>query len=145
MNLTQDKPIKRSKDFPGAVDESRLETALRTSWTRQSSSDPGNWSSDNPAFAQCAATSLVVNDYLGGEIVIADANLPDGSQISHYLNRVEGVEKDFTKDQFPAGTRVVTRNYTPRGFSSTRDEMLSYGMNQVRYNILKSRVQESLR
>ena len=126
------------------ITESELEKALNTSWTKESSSDPENWTPDNPAWGQCAVTSLVVKDYLGGEIVWANAVLPDGREISHYYNRIEGTEKDFTRVQFPEGTKIPRGIPKTKEYSSTRDYVLSYPVTQQRYEILKQKVQENL-
>jgi len=122
------------------VDESGLESALNDSWSRDSSSDPGNWTLDNPSWGQCAVTALVVNDYLGGDIVWANAVLPDGKEISHYFNKISDSEKDFTRVQFPVGTVILGGVPKTKGFHSTRDYILSYPATQSRYRILKQKV-----
>ena len=88
------------------VKESLLENALKNSWCKESSSNPEAWSPENPAWGQCAVTAAVINDYLGGEIIWAEAKLPDGKNISHYFNKINGKEKDFTRIQFPKGTII---------------------------------------
>ncbi len=132
------------------INESKLELALKNSWGRQSSSDPKNWTPDNPAWGQCAVTALIINDYLGGEIVWANAILPDGREISHYFNKIDSVEKDFTKVQFPDGTIIPLGNTKTKGFktnefSSTREYILSYPITKQRYGLLKHNVQEFLK
>ena len=126
------------------VDESKLEIALKNSWTKETSSSPKDWTCDNPAFGQCAVTSLIVNDYLGGEIVWANVVLPDGKEISHYFNKINGTERDFTKVQFPFGTAISKGVPKTKEFPSTRDYILSYLITQTRYEILKQKVQELL-
>lgn len=44
---------------------------LSRAWSRETSSDPEGWSTLNRAWGQCAVTSLVVQDVLGGFIVRA--------------------------------------------------------------------------
>lgn len=127
------------------ITENELESALNKSWTRESSSDPENWTPDNPAWGQCAVTSLVVNDYLGGEIVWANAVLPDGREISHYFNKIDEKEEDFTRLQFPDGTIIPHGIPKTKEYSSTRDYVLSYPVTQQRYELLKQRVKERLR
>lgn len=114
------------------IHESSLELALKNSWTRESSSDPENWTPDNSAWGQCAVTALIVNDYLNGEIVWANAILPDGKEISHYFNKVNDSEKDFTRIQFPRGTIIPTGIPKTKEFSSTREYVLSYPVTQTR-------------
>ena len=79
------------------TNHSALEEAIKRSWTKETSSDPENWSEGNPAWGQCAVTALVVNDYLGGRVVWAEALLPDGRKISHYFNSVTEKELDLTR------------------------------------------------
>jgi hypothetical protein len=127
------------------TNKSELELALKNSWTKESSSDSENWTPGNPAWGQCAVTSLVVNDYLGGEIVWANAVLPDGEEISHYFNKIDDVEKDFTRVQFPESTIIPQGIPKTKEFSSTRDYVLSYPITQQRYELLRQRVQEFLK
>jgi hypothetical protein len=77
---------------------SDLEKAIRESWDAKTSSYPEDWNEDNPAYGQCAVTALVVNDYLGGEIVNANVPLPSGKYESHYFNLVDGKEIDLTRE-----------------------------------------------
>ena len=127
------------------ANKSKLELALKNSWDKETSSDPENWTPDNPAWGQCAVTSLVINDYLGGDIVWASAVLPDGREISHYFNKINGIEIDFTRIQFPKDTIIPKGTPKTKEFSSTRGYILSYSATQQRYKLLKKRVQESLK
>lgn len=81
-----------------------LEAAIRSSWERETSDDPDEWSEDNPARGQCAVTALLVRDLLGGEILIANV-LRDGDRVDrHAWNRLEsGVSIDLTRSQFRNG------------------------------------------
>lgn len=96
--------------------------ALRESWSAETC-DPVDlplWTSANTSRGQCGATALVVNDLLGGDLMLAEVHLPDGSrQGVHYWNRLpDGSEVDLTRQQFRAGEivhegRVVTRPSGP--------------------------------
>lgn len=123
---------------------SKLELALKNSWTKETSSDPENWSLENPAWGQCAVTAIVVNDYLGGEIIWASASLADGNKISHYFNLIDGKTVDLARTQFPPGTIIPFGISKKKEFSSTRDYILSYPVTQERYEILKTKVQEQI-
>lgn len=120
-----------------------LEKALQKSWSKETSYSPDSWSTDNSALGQCAVTALVVNDYLGGEIVWADAVLPDGQTISHYFNLVDGNEVDLTRSQFPEGTIIPKGVKKSKDFVTTRDFLLSNDNAKKRYEILKTAVVES--
>ena len=127
------------------ITESELEEALIKAWQKESSSDPENWTAENPAWGQCAVTALIVNDYLGGDIVWSKASLPDGREISHYFNNIEGVEEDFTRNQFPAGTNIPKGTSKTKEYSTTREYILSYPITLQRYESLKQKVEEQLR
>jgi hypothetical protein len=123
---------------------SELENAIRDSWDASTSSYQDDWSKDNPSYGQCAVTALVLNDYLGGEIVWANVELPDGKFESHYFNKVLGEEKDLTREQFPEGSIVPKGVPKCKDFASTREYVLSYPVTQQRYAILKERVDEKV-
>jgi hypothetical protein len=78
-----------------------LRSALEASWARDTSDDPDNWSDAVPCFGQCAVTSLVVRDYVGGEIRIARV-LRDGEPVDMHcwLELPDGETIDWTTEQF---------------------------------------------
>lgn len=114
--------------------DGRLLDAIKSSWSRDTSYDPDAWSSDNPAWGQCAVAALVVQDYLGGDLL----RVTDG-HVTHYWNRVESGDVDLTLVQFsstPAWTsspEVIERAY-----------VLSWPDTRVRYNRLRDRVADLL-
>ena len=124
---------------------SQLEEVLSKSWTKETSSDPENWNGDNPAYGQCAVTALIVNDYLGGEMVWAEAKLPDGKGISHYFNLIDEQEVDLTRRQFPEGTIIHGGVEKKKQYASTRDYVLSFPVTQQRYLLLKQQVEENIK
>lgn len=140
LNLTVRNNIK-TREFKIIMDESALEAYIRDSWIMETSSEP-NWTPENPALGQCAVTALVVNDYLGGKIVWAEAVNPEGRKISHYFNLVDGKEIDFTRCQFPEGTAIPAGIDKTKGLPTTRDYVLSFEATRKRYEILKQRVED---
>lgn len=129
-----------------------LEEALAQSWSRETSSDPEKWTAENPAWGQCAVTAAIVNDYLGGKVVWAEAQLPNGTKISHYFNRIssDGEKSldrfvDFTSRQFPNGTIIPLGIEKKKEFTSTREYILSYPKTAERYELLKDRVKKILK
>ena len=83
-----------------------VERALRASWARDTSDDPDNWSTDNPALGQCAVSALVVRALYGGDIVIATVLDRDGERTpdGHAWNVLpDGRHIDFAFDQFRDG------------------------------------------
>ncbi|MBR9683401.1 hypothetical protein GOV03_02575 [Candidatus Woesearchaeota archaeon] len=121
-----------------------LTEAIENSWCKETSSDPENWNLDNPAWGQCAVTACVINDYLGGKIVWAEALLPDGKKISHYFNFLIGNELDLTRQQFPKGTVILPGIEKKKEFASTREYVLSFEVTQNRYELLKESVENYL-
>ncbi|MFV0306550.1 MAG: hypothetical protein ACK5OX_02265 [Desertimonas sp.] len=83
------------------VDVETLASALRRSWQRDTSDAPDLWTTENPARGQCAVTAKVVQDYLGGTLVIATV-LRDGEPVEkHCWNVLPGGQHlDLTADQF---------------------------------------------
>lgn len=61
-------------------------------WSINSSS---KWTQDNPASGQCGVTSLVVNDFFGGDIL--KTITPKGW---HFYNKIENDRLDLTRSQF---------------------------------------------
>jgi hypothetical protein len=94
------------------ADRQALYAAIEGSWSAETCdpADREQWSSANPSLGQCGVTALVVNDFLGGDLMFADVVWPDGTaQGHHYWNRLpNGSEMDLTLRQFQAGERVLT-------------------------------------
>ncbi|MGZ4306040.1 MAG: YunG family protein [Solirubrobacteraceae bacterium] len=70
-----------------------LEEAIRGAWCVWTSDpvDQLRWSESNPASGQCASTALVVQDFVGGELLVADVKGGGGdTQGVHYWNRLAG-------------------------------------------------------
>jgi hypothetical protein len=89
---------------------SEIEQAIRASWSLETCDpvDVADWSPVNPARGQCAVTALVVQDLLGGALLLAEVRNADGPrQGVHYWNRLAGgLEVDLTREQFTP-TEVV--------------------------------------
>jgi len=86
-----------------------LFVAIQKAWSRETSADSEHWSTENPAWGQCAATALVVQDFLGGKLMrmnLSSSQYPEVAAMrSHYFNRVpmkfgNPEDVDFTKSQF---------------------------------------------
>lgn len=121
-----------------------LEEIIRKCWCKETSADMQNWTEENPAWGQCAVTALVVNDYFGGKLLWAEAELPDGIKISHYFNEINGYQVDFTSCQFPEETLIPKGIDKTGEFPTTRDRVLSFEPTKQRYSLLKSSVAEIL-
>ncbi|HEY3612842.1 MAG TPA: hypothetical protein VGK92_04015 [Gaiellales bacterium] len=92
--------------------QSELAAALRTAWAADmcSPDDLGRagWSRENPAWGQCDITALVVNDCLGGDLVVGEVELAGEPHGHHWWNRLDdGLELDLTREQFRLGQVIV--------------------------------------
>jgi hypothetical protein len=117
-----------------AVTLVEIAAALQASWVVETSSDPEHWTPENPAWGQCAVTALVVQDYLGGSLLRAEA-----PSTSHYWNLLpSGDEVDLTIGQF--GDDVDLRGTAPR----SREQVLAHVDTMRRYARLASRVGPTL-
>ena len=108
-----------------------LSGIIASAWSKETSADPSRWSPTNPASGQCAVTALVVQDFLGGELLRALVG-----HVSHYWNLLpSGRELDLTIGQFgpmpPAANEIAHR---------ARSYVLSFVETQRRYEILRDRV-----
>jgi hypothetical protein len=127
-------------DAPGtnvaACTLAELEAAIRASWSRETSDDPDEWTEENPARGQCAVTSLLVRELLGGEILVANV-IRDGKRIErHAWNLLPGgVAVDLTREQF--------RNGEVLGEAAV-EEPLFTKRHPERYELLASRVREAI-
>lgn len=113
---------------------SRFESFFSTvslAWNHETGNDP-RWG--HPSVpresGQCAVTAMIVQDFYGGEIlraVVTDSG-------SHYWNRIDGVEVDFTRAQF--------QKFELEGDVETRERAyLEENSDTVaRYTVLRERV-----
>jgi hypothetical protein len=108
-------------------------------WTSDPVDQPG-WTDANPASGQCASTALVVQDRLGGELLMAEVHEPDGSrQGVHYWNRLpDGRELDLTREQFQRGEVVGPARVVGRPPDVTRGRLAG------NYHLLAHRVTRAL-
>ena len=92
------------------------------------------WDIDNPTLGHCAIVTLIVNDYLGGEIYKTKVN-----GISHYFNVIDNEIIDLTASQF---NKQI--NYDNK-IKKDRKEMLEDKDTLARYNLLKERLESILK
>ena len=116
--------------------------ALQSSWAKDTAFDPKEWSESNKARGQCVVSSLVIQDYLGGDLVRYSVDEGDLHE-THYANRLDsGVILDTTASQY---TEPVTMRIKPvdlKDFSSVREKRLADNSTRKRYEILKARVDQ---
>lgn len=117
----------------------KLEELLENCWTKETSVDPKNWNIFNPAWGQCAVTALVVQDFMGGQLL--KAVIPTGKdQISHYWNLLpDGKEVDLTSKQFSDGIILKNEHLKERHY------VLSYPATKKRYVLLRLAIENRIR
>jgi len=111
-----------------------LKKALEKSWCKETCY-PGlmdDWSEENPSLGQCAVTCLVVQDYLGGDILYC-------KHLHHYWNEVDGEEIDFTRDQFKNKTVCMDEKRTRVYLLNSKGAREA--RTPERYELLKERVE----
>lgn len=83
---------------------------LRASWGADTCDphDLHDWHPGNPARGQCGVTALIVQDLLGGDLVLGEVFVGDVRVGYHYWNRLpDGSDVDLTADQFHPWEAVV--------------------------------------
>lgn len=108
----------------------KFKKKLRKAWCKETAyhKDAHNWSLENPALGQCAISSLLFNEYFGGEIFSGVSE----NGIWHYWNK-KYVIIDLTKSQFKE--KLKFKNIR----KWDRDELLKTGDVLERYTLLKNR------
>jgi hypothetical protein len=87
-----------------------IENVIRSSWSLETCDpvDAPLWTAEAPARGQCAVTALVLQELLGGDLLMSEVWRVDGSrQGVHYWNRLAGgMELDITREQF-TGSEII--------------------------------------
>ena len=121
-----------------------LTTALHSSWGYATSSRPDEWSTDNPARGQCVASSLVMQDYLGGDLLRYEVSSNSIHEM-HYCNLlVDGTIVDTTGSQYKEPVNMKIKPVDLKGFGSIREKRLADKETSKRYRLLKKLVGEQL-
>ena len=95
------------------------------------------WSAENPSRGHCVVASMVLNDLLGGQMVLAEVWRGDEQFGYHYWNRLAGVDIDLTGGQFLPNEEV--RNPRPVDRDPTRATQYD-----EQYVLFKARVSREL-
>lgn len=109
-----------------------LQHALEKSWSKKTSSDPANWSTKNPAWGQCAVTTLVQQLYEGG--IITRAIVDGDPKNSHYY--LDNHRDDYTAKQFPKGTKLTKTSI------HNRSDLLKNPDTKKRFDLLDKAVKK---
>ncbi|MEW2413246.1 hypothetical protein AB0953_05935 [Streptomyces sp. NPDC046866] len=91
---------------------SELQEAIRAGWSAETCSpddvEREPWTPENPAWGHCDITALVVQDLMGGGLLVGEVWL-DGEQHGFHTWNVlpGGIEVDLTREQFRRGQVVA--------------------------------------
>ena len=122
--------------------------ALQESWSATTGYESDeNWSPENPARGQCVVSSLVVQDYFGGDIV-RYAVTGDGVDETHYFNVLDdGTVLDTTRSQYKdKKVNMIEKpiDLAKNNFSSVRERCLADKETNYRYTLLHEKVKALL-
>lgn len=118
-----------------------IESAVRAAWGPDTSFATEDYlarGDGQPSRGQCGTTALVVQDLLGGDLMVADVEFEGAVEGVHYWNVTSGgVELDLTRDQFGPGEELVNqrRVTVPRSTASA---------GEVPFRLLQERVSAAL-
>lgn len=121
-----------------------LAEALRQSWSADTAYAASGWSGENPARGQCVVSSLVVQDYLGGDLV-RYAVSGDGFEETHYVNQLaDGTILDTTAAQYRVPVMLQQKPIDLGSYGTAREKRLADADTARRYALLRSRVKSYL-
>jgi hypothetical protein len=107
------------------IEEIVVRNKLKQCWSLQSSS---SWTENNPARGQCGVTSLVIQDYFGGDIL--KTRLPNGQL--HFYNRIDSKRIDFTDEQFAEPIAYLDQPASrAEAYADTNDAQYKYLSNTL--------------
>jgi hypothetical protein len=123
----------------------QLTAALHASWDSETGYANGiSWSPENPARGQCVVSSLIVQDYFGGDLV-RFAVTGDGLQETHYCNLLEdGTLLDTTASQYKEAVSMKRKDSNVGTYTSLREKRLDDVDTSTRYVRLKAKVEAYL-
>ena len=120
---------------------SEIEEAVRSSWgpdTSFASSDYMSRVAGRPARGQCGTTALVVQELLGGDLMVADVEYEGRVEGVHYWNVTPGgLELDLTRDQFSPAESLINQRRVETGRNSS-------GAGEQPFRLLRERVAAAL-
>lgn len=114
----------------------KLEKAINASLDKETCW-PGAWDSKNPTSGHCRVVAAVVHAILGGDIL--KAVISKKPLYTHFWNKIDGKEYDFTRAQFP-------KNFImPKGKKVSFKEVMNAPQIKKTYPILFERVKTYLK
>lgn len=121
-----------------------LSDALQASWGADTAYNSEEWSQENKARGQCIVSSLIAQDYLGGDLIRYEIN-EDQLHETHYMNQLsDGTVIDTTASQYTSSVTMKRKPIDTGEFTSIRDKRLADKSTATRYEILRRRVEQRL-
>lgn len=133
------------------LSKEKTQNFLDQSFSRETSLYNNDWTPDEPHYGQCAAASLVAQDFRGG--YIREYILPRGLIswtlfCTHYVNVVEEKVEDYTRHQFPEGfpydELIEGRIGWHTKTEDIRERILAFEDLAICYQLLKGRFIKNL-
>jgi hypothetical protein len=120
---------------------SQIEEAVRSCWGPDTSFATSDYMSRGvglPSQGQCGTTALVIQDLLGGDLMVAEVEYEGRVEGVHSWNVTPGgVELDLTRDQFTPGESLINQRHVGSGRSSS-------SAGEQPFQVLKERVTAAL-
>ena len=112
-----------------------IEWLIKKSWSSDTCFPDfkDEWKENDPSYGQSLVTSLLVNDFFGGEIAKCMS-----STGGHYYNLIEGKIIDLTISQFH-GESILFGNFE----IIDREELLGMGDHKQRYHLFLDNMKEN--
>ena len=118
-----------------------IEAAVRSSWgpdTFFASTDYMARGSGQPSRGQCGTTALVIQNLLGGDLMVADVEYEGRVEGVHYWNVTPGgLELDLTRDQFTPEESLINQRRVRTGRNPS-------GAGEQPFQLLQGRVTAAL-
>lgn len=106
-------------------------------WLAETSSSP-YWLADNPSMGQSVPTSLIIQDYMGGDIMRGVVQLESGRTDSHYWNMIGPDRLDVTGYQY--GPFISSITLKEPLLIPVREYLLENPDVQRRYDLLQQQI-----
>lgn len=79
----------------------RLKAAIEAGWSNDTAASDNDWSHANPAVGHCDITALIIQESIGGDLLMKQVFRNGKLSEHHYWNILpDGTEIDLTKSQF---------------------------------------------
>lgn len=119
-----------------------LEAAIRAGWSAETC-EPSDisripWTAENPAWGHCDITALVVQDLVGGDLMLGEVFHEGRQEGYHWWNLMPGgIRIDLTREQFRRGETVTPGRIVKRPAGRLRRRW-------EEYQLLRQRVIDKL-